>query len=101
MFSYRDFRESSSPYSETIIYWNVLAARLAFIIVFEHLIFFIIYLIEWLIADVPEKIQNKIDHEHFIDQRERWASRTNKENFQDAIIASEAVSKMINIPNND
>ncbi|CAF1501688.1 unnamed protein product, partial [Adineta steineri] len=30
---YRDFRSSAAPYSESLIYWNVLAARLAFIIV--------------------------------------------------------------------
>lgn len=98
-FSYRDFRSSTYPYSETSIYWNVLAARLAFIIIFEHVTFFIIYLIDWLVPDVPKKIQNKIDHERFIDQRERWTSRTNEKNFKDAIIASEAISKLIRLPN--
>jgi heme/copper-type cytochrome/quinol oxidase subunit 1 len=93
-FSYRDFRSSTYPYSETSIYWNVLAARLAFIIIFEHVTFFIIYLIDWLVPDVPKKIQNKIDHERFIDQRERWASGTSEKNFKHAVIASEAISKM-------
>lgn len=91
---YRDFRASSAPYSETAIYWNVLAARLAFIIVFEHLIFFIIYLMQWLVPDVPKEVQDKIDHERYIDQRERWASRGNEDKFQGAAIASRAAAKM-------
>ncbi|CAF1193623.1 unnamed protein product [Rotaria sordida] len=93
---YRDFREPTGPsYSQTSIYWNVLAARLAFIIVFEHVIFFIIYLMQWLVPDVPKKIQNNIDHERYIDQRERWASKTTEAHFKDAITASEALSKII------
>ncbi|CAF4830476.1 unnamed protein product [Rotaria sp. Silwood1] len=93
---YRDFRESNeSNYSHTSIYWNVLAARLAFIIVFEHVIFFIIYIMEWLVPDIPKKIQNKIDHERYIDQRERWASKQTEDHFKDAIISSEILSKII------
>lgn len=37
-FRYRDYREppdSAEPYSYTLQFWHVLAARLAFIIVFE------------------------------------------------------------------
>ncbi|CAF3918215.1 unnamed protein product [Rotaria magnacalcarata] len=94
---YRDFREPSGPhYSQTSMYWNVLAARLAFIIVFEHVIFFIIYLMDWLVPDVPQTIQNKINHERYIDQCERWASKTTEKNFKHAVIASEAIFKMVN-----
>ncbi|CAF2393453.1 unnamed protein product [Rotaria sp. Silwood2] len=97
---YRDFRNSTGPdYSQTSIFWNVLAARLAFIIVFEHVIFFIIYIMQWLVPDVPKKIQNKIDHERYIDQHERWASKQTEDHFKDAIISSEAVTKMITSSN--
>jgi len=54
---------------------------------------------QWLVPDVPKTIQNKIDHERYIDQRERWASKTTEDHFKDAVIASEALSKMINRPN--
>ncbi|CAF4512927.1 unnamed protein product [Rotaria socialis] len=94
---YRDFREPNGPhYSQTSMYWNVLAARLAFIIVFEHAVFFIIYLMDWLVPDVPQTIQNKINHERYIDQYERWASKTTEKNFKHAAIASEAIFKMAN-----
>ncbi|CAF4235602.1 unnamed protein product, partial [Rotaria magnacalcarata] len=46
---YQDFRDSTGPYyAHTSMYWNVTAARLAFIIVFEHIVFFTIYLIQWM-----------------------------------------------------
>ncbi|CAF3746759.1 unnamed protein product [Adineta steineri] len=98
---YRDFRSSAAPYSESLIYWNVLAARLAFIIVFEHAVFFIIYIMNWLVPDVPKTIQNKIDHERYIDQRERWTTHeTTDEKFKQAAVASEAISKMRRPSNN-
>jgi hypothetical protein len=98
--SYRDFRESSGPsYSQTLTYWNVTAARLAFIIVFEHLIFFIVYLMQWLVSDVPTAIENKIAHERYIDQRERWASKMTEDHFQSAVASSEALTRLLQLSN--
>lgn len=54
---------------------------------------------EWLVPDVPRKIQDKINHERYIDQRERWSTRTTEHNFKDAMIASEAIAKMNQLPN--
>ena len=90
-FSYRDFRASSNPYSHTLIYWNVLAARLAFIVVFEHLIYLTVYILQWVVPDVPQKIQDKIKHERYIDQRERWGAQTAESKFKGAVIATEAI----------
>lgn len=92
---YRDFREQAQPYEQTSLYWNITAARLAFIIVFEHVIFFIVYVMQWLVPDVPRKIQDKIDHERYIDQRERWSSKRSDDTFKDAVIATEAVSQLL------
>ncbi|CAF4552415.1 unnamed protein product [Rotaria socialis] len=77
---YRDFRESTGPYyAHTSMYWNVAAARLAFMIVFEHTVFFTIYLIQWMIPDVPKDIQVKIAHELYMEQNERWNNKENEE----------------------
>ena len=77
-YSYLDFRDSTGPsYSERTVYWNVLAARLAFIIVFEHIIYVTVYLIQWLIPEVPKQIQGKITHGRVFDQLERWTSMNN------------------------
>lgn len=45
--------------------------------------------------DVPEKIQNNIDHERFIDQQERWTSETSQENFREAIHVTRALSRLV------
>ncbi|CAF1416043.1 unnamed protein product [Adineta steineri] len=97
---YRDFRSSAAPYSESLIYWNVLAARLAFIIVFEHAVFFIIYIMNWLVPDVPKTIQNKIDHKRYIDQRERCTHETTDEKSEQNAVASEAISRIFRPPSN-
>ncbi len=99
LFSYRAFREDEPNFGPTSLFWNVTAARLAFIIVFEHLIYFIIYLMQWLVPDVPKSIKNQIDHERYIDQRERWASKLTEDHLQDAAIASEALTKILTLPN--
>ncbi|CAF0816209.1 unnamed protein product [Adineta steineri] len=97
---YRDFRSEDGPlYSQTSEYWNVTAARLAFIIVFEHVIFFIIYLMDWLVPDVPKSIQNKIKHERYIDQRERWASKLSEDHLKHAVEKSDELRGILKISN--
>ena len=83
---YRDFRESTGPsYTETSMFWNVTAARLAFVVVFEHMVFFVIYLLQWALPNVPRSVQEKIDDERYIDQQERWASKSQAP-LEDAIV---------------
>ena len=48
---------------------------------------------EWLVPDVPKNIKNKIDHERYIDQRERWASKTPDEQLTTAAATITAISK--------
>jgi hypothetical protein len=54
---------------------------------------------QWLVPDVPKSIKNQIDHERYIDQRERWASKLTEDHLQDATIASEALTKILTRPN--
>ncbi|XP_078065325.1 anoctamin-7-like isoform X2 [Mustelus asterias] len=55
---YRDFRNPNGNLSLT--YWNLLAIRLAFIIVFEHVVFFIARMIDLLVPDIPEAVEIKV-----------------------------------------
>ncbi|ELW47262.1 Anoctamin-3 [Tupaia chinensis] len=60
---YRDYRGppwSSKPCEFTLQYWHILAACLAFIIVFEHLVFGIKSFIVYLIPDVPKGLYDRI-----------------------------------------
>jgi hypothetical protein len=54
---------------------------------------------QWLVPDVPQKIQDKIDHERYIDQCERWAKPPIEHEFQVALTAADAVAKFSNLPN--
>lgn len=76
------------------MFWNVTAARLAFIVVFEHLIFFIIYVMQWLVPDVPKSVQDKITYERFIDQQGRWLNSSKPSEFENANVDARAVGKM-------
>ncbi|XP_076863663.1 anoctamin-3 isoform X2 [Brachyhypopomus gauderio] len=68
---YRDYRAppwSSEPYEFTLQFWHVLAARLAFIIVFEHLVFGIKTFIAHLIPDVPKGLCERMRREKYLMQ---------------------------------
>ncbi|XP_075867523.1 anoctamin-4-like [Nelusetta ayraudi] len=68
---YRDYREppdSHEPYSYTLQFWHVLAARLSFIIVFEHLVFAIKTLITYLIPGLPKNLRDRMRREKHLIQ---------------------------------
>ncbi|XP_048397509.1 anoctamin-7-like [Stegostoma tigrinum] len=64
MCRYRDFRDPSGDFSLT--YWKLLAIRLAFVFVFEHVVFFIARLIDLLVPDIPESVEIKVKREHYL-----------------------------------
>uniref|UniRef100_A0A8D0CN86 Anoctamin n=1 Tax=Scleropages formosus TaxID=113540 RepID=A0A8D0CN86_SCLFO len=68
---YRDYRAppwSAEPYDFTLQFWHVLAARLAFIIVFEHLVFGIKSFIAYLIPDMPKDLCDRMRREKYLMQ---------------------------------
>ncbi|XP_032893782.1 anoctamin-4 isoform X2 [Amblyraja radiata] len=68
---YRDYREppySKEAYTYTLQFWHVLAARLAFIIVFEHLVFSIKTLIAYMIPDLPKNLRDRMRREKYLIQ---------------------------------
>ncbi|XP_030646255.1 anoctamin-3 [Chanos chanos] len=68
---YRDYRAppwNPEPYEFTLQFWHVLAARLAFIIVFEHLVFGIKTFIAHLIPDMPKDLCDRMRREKYLMQ---------------------------------
>ncbi|RZB39519.1 anoctamin-4-like, partial [Asbolus verrucosus] len=66
---YPDFREApwfSNRYEKTLIYWHILAARLAFVVVFENIVVFIIIILKWCIPDMPGKLRDRIRREAYL-----------------------------------
>lgn len=66
---YRDYRYPPShrqSYEQTRTWWHVLVGRLFFVLVFEHVVFFIQGIIAYLIPDMPEQVQVKIQRENYL-----------------------------------
>ncbi|XP_028320318.1 anoctamin-7-like isoform X2 [Gouania willdenowi] len=61
---YRGFRDQDGHLLPE--YFHLLALRLTFIIVFEHVVFAIGRLIDLSVADVPEEVSLKIKREHYM-----------------------------------
>ncbi|XP_055973873.1 anoctamin-6 isoform X1 [Sorex fumeus] len=69
---YRDFRNPPGhpqQYKHSIYYWHVIAAKLAFIIVMEHLIYSVKFFISYAIPDVSKSTKSKIKREKYLTQK--------------------------------
>ncbi|KAM9704791.1 anoctamin-2b isoform 1-T1 [Menidia menidia] len=63
---YKDYREppwASDAYQFAKQYWCVLAARLAFVILFQNLVMFLSLMVAWVIPDVPKTIVEQLKRE--------------------------------------
>ncbi|XP_078021259.1 anoctamin-2b [Epinephelus lanceolatus] len=63
---YKDYREppwSSEAYTFSKQYWCVLAARLAFVILFQNLVMFLSLMVAWGIPDVPKTVVEQFKRE--------------------------------------
>ncbi|KAL6259932.1 hypothetical protein P5V15_009842 [Pogonomyrmex californicus] len=66
---YPDYREppdSPNKYEYTIMFWHVLAARLAFIVVFENVVALVMIFVRWCIPDMSSKLRDRIRREAYI-----------------------------------
>ncbi|GAA53962.1 anoctamin-7 [Clonorchis sinensis] len=61
---YTAFRDPQGEY--TMFYWRLLALRLIFVIVFEHVAFLLADLFDFLIPDVPSSLEERIQRERFL-----------------------------------
>ncbi|KAF6779740.1 hypothetical protein AHF37_00667 [Paragonimus kellicotti] len=61
---YTAFRDNQGEY--TMFFWRLLALRLGFVIVFEHVAFLLADLFDFLIPDVPSSLEERIQRERFL-----------------------------------
>ncbi|XP_066543205.1 anoctamin-6 [Amia ocellicauda] len=69
---YRDFRYPPGhpkQYEYSIYYWHVIAAKLAFIIVMEHIVYFTKFILSYIIPDVPIEVKEQIKREKYLTQK--------------------------------
>lgn len=62
---YRNPPDHAMKYKRPIDYWHILAARLAFIVVYQNFVSFIITILEWSIPDISRKLKDQIKREAF------------------------------------
>ncbi|XP_012581072.1 PREDICTED: anoctamin-5 [Condylura cristata] len=63
---YRDYRyppDHDQKYFHNMQFWHVLAAKMTFIIVMEHIVFLVKFLVAWMIPDVPKDVRDRIKRE--------------------------------------
>uniref|UniRef100_A0A671LUK4 Anoctamin n=1 Tax=Sinocyclocheilus anshuiensis TaxID=1608454 RepID=A0A671LUK4_9TELE len=68
---YRDYRYPpghEKQYTHTMQFWHILAAKLAFIIIMEHVVFVVKFFVAWLIPDVPSDVKARTKREHYLIQ---------------------------------
>lgn len=63
---YPDFREPVKPHATTSMYWHILAARLAFVVVFENVVALVMIIVRWCIPDMPRDLHDQIRREAYI-----------------------------------
>ena len=60
---YASYHDSTYPYYYSKQYWNLVAARLAFVVVFQFVVYSLSSLIAWIVPDVPEDLKFKSERE--------------------------------------
>lgn len=69
---YRDLRYPPGhplEYYHSLYFWHIMAAKLAFIIVMEHVVFGVKFLVSYWIPDVPKHIKEQIKRETYLTQK--------------------------------
>ncbi|KAM4569542.1 anoctamin-6 [Odontesthes bonariensis] len=68
---YRDYRFPGGhhrQYEHNIFYWHVIAGKMAFIIVVEHIVYFTKFILSYMIPDVPYAVKEQIKREKYLTQ---------------------------------
>ncbi|XP_008308325.1 anoctamin-5-like isoform X2 [Cynoglossus semilaevis] len=68
---YRDYRYPPGherEYKQTMQFWHILAAKMAFIIIMEHVVFVVKFFVAWMIPDVPSDVTARIKRERYVIQ---------------------------------
>jgi anoctamin-1 len=66
---YQDYRYPSNhtlEYKRTAVFWNVMAARLIFVVIFENAVAIVMILVRWLIPNISADLKDQIRREAYI-----------------------------------
>ncbi|XP_055692726.1 anoctamin-4 [Lutzomyia longipalpis] len=73
---YRGYRNGPQdpvePYGLSPRYWHVFAARLAFVVVFEHIVFVLTGIMQFIIPDVPSEVRTQTQREQMLAKEAKY-----------------------------
>ncbi|XP_068899674.1 anoctamin-4-like [Tenebrio molitor] len=69
---YRNGPEDADKYGLSPQYWHVFAARLAFVVIFEHIVFALTGLMQYVIPDVPSELKTQIQREALLAKEAKY-----------------------------
>lgn len=80
---YRNPPGVDRAYKRPLIYWHILAIRLAFVVIYQNVVSFVQIVVAWAIPDTPGRLQDQIKREQyltneFIIQQEKLKTRERK-----------------------
>ncbi len=70
---YRGYKEpynANETFGHSVDYWHILFARLAFVVIFEHIIFVVTRIFQYIIPDKPKEIQIQTQLEQLAEKEE-------------------------------
>ncbi|XP_075159793.1 anoctamin-5 [Haematobia irritans] len=69
---YRNGPQDYEPYGLSPHYWHVFAARLAFVVVFEHVVFVITGIMQFIIPDIPVEVKTQMQREQLLAKEAKY-----------------------------
>ncbi|XP_025271261.1 anoctamin-4 isoform X2 [Camponotus floridanus] len=88
---YRGYRngpeDPNEPYGLSPQYWHVFAARLAFVVVFEHVVFALTGIMSYVIPAVPHSLSTQLRRERLIAQEEKYEKEIKGKEDEDDLIS--------------
>ena len=89
---YSSYRDSTYPYNYSKEYWNLVAARLAFVVVFQFVVYSITGFIAWVVPDVPEDLQFKDEREKQVVKEKLGTTSDDEDDSEEEKVEDNAVS---------
>ncbi|XP_050090305.1 anoctamin-5 [Anopheles aquasalis] len=69
---YRNGPDANEQYGLSPHYWHVFAARLAFVVIFEHIVFVLTGIMQFIIPDIPIEVKTQIQREQLLAKEAKY-----------------------------
>ncbi|XP_058126818.1 anoctamin-4 [Anopheles ziemanni] len=63
---YRNAHDDKDRYKRPLLYWEILAYRLTFVVIYQNLVSLVQIVVAWAIPDVPGRLQDQIKREQYL-----------------------------------